>query len=430
MRTIIVAGLLVISVSVIVVSSWGSAHVGQSPGLKIDGRTRAADIPDYVAYEFFFKSLINSPAEGVRGEKRVEAFGRQTGLGTEDSLLLLMDAPKVFEEIRTVDRGVKEIKDETWPNPPDHVWNQLREIQSQKEARIVQRVEELFSSYSPRMANQLRRFINTQVKSKIKGYADQPDAGQKQRPHRPKLGVVLATLLSPFLAGGLQMQGDETVYIYANATYSGTEYVFGVGDVSATAGSYGHGYSARTEIWGPCGQFDSGGTNVMSPLVYNGTLCDGQFSFYCFAVAACPISNTSFDNGQNQDTAIVTPFFVLGEFGAFSVATINVSAGAATIPITVSASQGMDTDRSVQLVFGFQQQTGSTTFTITGSQTVRLGPSANGTFTGSYDPTQSATNSTIKAAAMLNNPQPSAQQTGILPPPSKISTSVLTIAPQ
>src|ERR1044071_3065437 len=230
--------IAVFATAILLIASQGNALMQkQSPELKIDGKTNPASIPDYVAYEFFFKSLINSPAEGVRGEKRVEAFARQTGLKKEDSLLLLMDAHKVFQEIKTFDRRVKEIKDETWPNPPGHVWSQLKDIQKQKEAGIVQQVEALFASYHPKMANQLRSFIHNQIKSKIKGYADKPDPGQKQRPHHTTIGMTLATFFSPVFSAATQMQGNETVYIYANAVYYGTAQAYGYGDVSATASS-------------------------------------------------------------------------------------------------------------------------------------------------------------------------------------------------
>ena len=421
--------IAVFATAILLIASQGNALMQkQSPELKKDGKTNPASIPDYVAYEFFFKSLINSPAEGVRGEKRVEAFARQTGLKKEDSLLLLMDAHKVFQEIKTFDRRVKEIKDETWPNPPGHVWSQLKDIQKQKEASIVQQVEALFASYHPKMANQLRSFIHNQIKSKIKGYADKPDPGQKQRPHHTTIGMTLATFFSPVFSAATQMQGNETVYIYANAVYYGTAQAYGYGDVSATASSYGHEYYARSEMYGPCGQFESGGSNAMSDLIYNGSLCDGEFSFYCIAVQSCPIANTIFDAGDNQDTVIVNPYFVLGDFGNFSSGSVSVQTGSVTIQISVSASQGMTTTKSVQLVFGSQQQSGTTNFDISGSTTVTLAGGATGTYTATYDPTSSTNNAQIKATALLNNPQPSSAPPGILAPSSKISTSVLTIS--
>lgn len=429
MRRILIL-IAVFTTAILLVALQGNADMqNQSPELKKDGKTNPASIPDYVAYEFFFKSLINSPAEGVRGEKRVEAFARKTGLEKEDSLLLLMDAPKVYQEIKAVDRRIKEVKDESWPNPPNHVWNQLKEIQKQKEISIVQQVEALFAGYHPRMADQLRNYINKQIKRKIKGYADKPDHGQKQRPHHQTIGMNLMTFFSPMFLAPRQMQGGgEIVYIYADATYSGTQFVYGYGDVSATASSYGHEYSPRVEMWGPCGQFDTGGSSILSELFYDGDFCDGEFSFYCIAVQSCPIANSFFDAGQNQDVVIVTPYFVLGEFGNFSSGSVPASGGSSvTIQISVSASQGMTTAKSVQLVFGFQQQSGTTSFDISGSTTVTLNGGATQNYTATYDPTTSTNNAQVKATALLNNPQPTTTPPGILPPPNKISSSLLTI---
>ena len=395
----------------------------QSPQLTRDGKTNPTYIPDYVAYEFFFKSLINSPAEGIKGQKRVEAFALQTGLEAGEANLLLMSAQNIYRQITMFDQRIKQIKDQTWPNPPASVWNQLNDIEKQKESALVQTVESVFAGYPPKIANQLRSFINDHVKRHIKGYASKPNPGQNERPHHTTTGLVLGTFFSPLFSAAVQMQGNETVYIYSNATYTtGDSYVYGYGDVSATASSYGHEYSTRTEMYGPCNQFESGvGSNAM-----NIGLCDGWYSFYTIAVQSCPIANTLLDTGSNEDMVSVAPFVRLNALGNWSPDTIsNTSQASASISISVNASS--DFSGQVTLSFGVSVSNGTATFNITPAQglafSFSLGNNEGKTVTAVYNPASATGSPDVQAVCALGVPAGGPQALGS----PQTSTSVLRI---
>jgi hypothetical protein len=399
----------------------------QKPVLIKDGATAPASIPDYVAYEFFIKSLISSPQEGAQGQRRTEAFAHQTGLENEDSQLLLMDAQAVYQEISSFDRRIREIKDQTWPNPPRPVWGQLKVIQKQKEDSIIQTVESLFAKRNQKMVTQLRNFINSHVKARIKGFADQPNPGQNHRPHNDKPGLILATFFGFLPIVKPQMQGDETVYIYANAYNAGNGYVYGSGYVTATASSYGHEYNTRTEMYGPCGQFEIGtGTNV-APLYYDGIWCDDLFSFFVVAVQSCPIANTFIDAGQNQTDVVVPPYFSLGEFDpTFTTTPISVNGSTSRIAIGVNASQRINANtHSVHIEFSPYSQSGSANMQIGGSTTIRMSGGAFQRVEGTYKALSASGDGVqMKATAMLAGPSGGAT---ILAPAGKTSNAILVI---
>lgn len=436
--TLMIAAALLIIGSTYLASR---AAPSQQPVLKRNGAVNPQAIPDAVAYEFFFKSLISSPAEGAQGQNRAKAFALQTGLDDNDAEWLLQDAQKVYQEISKLDRQVKEIKDRTWPNPAAKVWSDLRALQRQKDAVILEQVQSLFAERNPKMTARLQEFVTTEVKSKIKGFADRPNHGQQLRPSSRTVGVTLATFFWLSLTNLWQMQGDETVWIYANAYRSG-EYVYGGGWVEASASSYGHEYSARTELYGPCGQVEIGTGTNFAPLYYNGSWCDGLFAFYTTAIQACPISNNFHDAGVNEDTETVQPFFILGEFGAFSRSSISTAStcptGCSNISIDVSASSGMPIPNSVTISLGPQSVSGSVQFSVqttANGQSVtnqsmvleNIAPNGSTTVTGRFDATGiTGSQATYRAAAMLGSANPNSIQA----PVSKNSGShTLTITP-
>jgi hypothetical protein len=383
---------------------WGSSASAQEPPeLTRDGRTNSASIPDYVAYEFFFKSLITSPAEGDRGQRRVISFTKQAGVADADAGALLGYAQEFYQRVAGFDRRVKGIKDHNWPNPGPDVWNQLKKIQQDKEAAILDGAESILTRLGKESGEKLRAFINAHVKHGIKGFADKPNPGQVMRPNLT-IGKRLATFFSPLYSSVMQMQGEETVYIYANASHTpGSDIVYGYGDVTATASSYGHEYSARSELYGPCGQLYSldGGFLAM-PI----ELCDGVYNFYCFAVQSCPIANTIRDSGSAENNVNVGPFFSIGEFSAFNPVAVRLGQPS-SISTTISASQSVPSGASVDITFGYNATPQfSMNVTITGSETYFLNAGQTRAASATYTPTAlaaGANSANLTAVATINS---------------------------
>ena len=136
--------ILAFVVTVITITNFSgmtsnSARTSQQiAALTINGTSNPDVIPDCVAYEFFFRSLVTSPSEGDKGQRRIKAFARQAGLRDSQINALLTEAKGFYQEINAFDRQVRAIKDQTWPDPPSDVWVRLRDIQKQKEAAIIE----------------------------------------------------------------------------------------------------------------------------------------------------------------------------------------------------------------------------------------------------------------------------------------------------
>ena len=396
-------------------SSTSASRQSRRPALSKNGKTNPSSIPDYIAFEFFFESLVTSPFEGDKGRRRVEAFAKRTGIQDSQIEPLLTEAQNVYQQITQFDKQVKAIKDHTWPDPEAETWTELRGIENQKRTAIMEEANSLLTRSGAETEAKIRAFVTEHVKRRIVGYASEPNPGQQPRPHHADAAIVSGAILSPFLPMNMQM-GDETVYIYADAAYSpGDETVYGYGDVRATAGSYGQEYFSRTELHGPCGHLKSNdGTMAIGD-------CDGVYSFYCEAVQSCPILNTSGDAGSAGDSTQVAPFIRVLRFGSFNPKPINNGSGTSYISLSIRASANANATVAIETSY----------YTVSGVPPIRIGSGGSGSFsisrgtqvtrTISYSPTLITTNPTkVKAEALvtanvrvMNN--------------DPISTSILTI---
>jgi hypothetical protein len=378
-----------------------SASAQQSSAkLRKNGKADPASIPDSVAYEFFIKSLAAAPLEGSSGQRRIEAFTKQAGIKDSQAPSFLAEVQNSYIRLAAFDRRAGEIKDQTWPNPDSSVWLKLKEIQLQKDAAIAEEVNALIGHRTAEIGAQIRQFVNTHVKARVKGYADQPNPGQPLRPHHAFVSSVKTAFGSArFTTASMQM--EETVYVYANTAYSpGDDYVYGYGDVSAGASSYGHEYSPRTELVGPCGQFwsmDGGFASV--PI----ELCDGQYDFTVYARQFCPIANTSRDAGSAGDSEAVEPFIRINAFSSFSPLSIGIG-GSSVIHGSYSTSRSFA--GNVATEWGYELASGNTPIDITicdGLLTLGVPGGATRSIDCEYRPTRTTSTQTrIRAVVVIN----------------------------
>ena len=370
----------------------GPSATGQtrSPVATKNGPTNPDSIPDSVAFEFFIRSLIPSSSEVASSSGRVAAFARQTKVKDSQVADLLSDIRVSFERLEVFNEKAKQIKDQTWPNPGLEVWAQLNELQRQKELALRKQISLFLAHRTPATAKLLREFVETHIKSRIKGYADQPNPGQMPRP-----GIARAKFSHP-RARGMQMQ--DTVYIYADAVHNnGDEYVYGYGDVQAGYSAYGHEYSARVELTGPCGQFFSSEGNVASVAL---DLCDGQFDFTTTGVQFCPIANTTQDVGNNSDSEFVNAFIRINTFSAFSPLSVNLNG---TSVISGSFSTSRSFSGIVKEEWGYELASGSAPVSVSvcdGAFHLGVGGGRTIPLSCSYQPT-AATSSQTRIRAVV-----------------------------
>jgi hypothetical protein len=371
------------------VSATGQA---KSPILTKNGQTDPGSIPDSVAFEFFIRSLIPSPSEIAASSGRVAAFAKQTKIKEPQVEDFLADIRASYERLEAFNRKAKKIKDQSWPNPRPEIWDQLNELQRQKEQALTDQINSILAHRTAGTAELLRQFVKGHIKSRIKGYADQPNPDQM-----PRLGIGRAKfshLRTPL------MQMQDTVYIYADAVHNtGDEYVYGYGDVQASYSAYGHEYSARVELSGPCGQFFSSEGNVASVEL---DLCDGQFDFTTTGVQFCPIANSTQDVGTNSDSEIVQAFIRINAFSAFNPLSVNING---TSSITGSFSTSRSFSGNVLVEWGYELSSGSAPIIIDicdGVTFLNIGPGRTLGIQCSYKPTLTTSSQTrIRAVVQV-----------------------------
>jgi hypothetical protein len=394
-------GIVVILAFLIGFAYLRTGVAGQSarPTLTKNGRIKPSSVPDYIAFGFFFRSLVTAPLEGDKGYRRIEAFAKRTGIKDSQIEPLLTEAQNLYQQVSQYDKQIKAIKDHTWPDPEAETWSELREIENQKKAAIIEEVNALLMRRVAETETKLRAFIAGHIKRRIVGFRSEPNPGQHKRPHHAMAGIVLAALFPPIYSVNTQMSGDETVYIYVDAAFTpGDEIVYGYGDVQATAGSYGHEYSSRTEFYGPCGQFQS--NNGVMPI----DNCDGEFSYYSIAVQSCPISNTSGDAGGAGDSTVVEPFIRVNSFGTFNnnPATAGLPQPASDISLSITASQHASASINIEYSYVVVSGAAPISISIAGSGTSSISGGTTVSRTASYFPLSVITDPTrIKADAIV-----------------------------
>ena len=344
-----------------------------------DGARNPASIPDFIAYEFFFRSLITSPAEGKKGQRRVETFSRQPGLDDAQANALVTEAQNIYKRMGSFDKKIKAIKDRTWPDPSAQVLLQLKDIQRAKEAAILEESQALLGRRHANTSSKLSEFISSYVKQRIKGY---PSIAMvpEESPHRHHAAG--KTTARPAFVPVVQM--DETVYIYSNTVYNAPDtWVCSYADVQATGGSYGHEYSPKIDFYGPSGQYISTEGSFTSLDLCEGEDCDdGVFIAIVTAIVFCPIMNGTFNNGNGDSSASVPAFIRVNAYGAFSPNPITSGATGPTsnISLSITASRSASTTVTIEpsyivvsgsapISIGANVQGGGS-FSITGGTTV------------------------------------------------------------
>lgn len=367
-----------------------------------DGARNPASIPDYIAYGFFFRSLITSPAEGKKGQRRVETFARQPGLDDAQANALATEAQNIYKRMSSFDKKIKAIKDRTWPDPPPQVLLQLKDIERAKEAAILEESHALLGRKDAKTSSRLSEFISSYVKQRIKGY---PSIGMspEESPQRHHAGG--NTSKGSTFVPVVQM--EETVYIYSNTVYTSPDtWVCSYADVQATGGSYGHEYSPKIDFYGPSGQYISTEGSYASLDLCEGEDCDdGVFIAIVTAIVFCPIANNTFNNGSGDSSTNVNAFIRVNPFGTFSPNPVTAGGATATISLSITASKSASTSVNIEpsyivvsgvapISIGSSVQGGSS-FSITGGTTVSK--------TLSYFPAMVTTNPTrVRAEAVVS----------------------------
>lgn len=149
-----------------------------NPASTIDGAVNPERIPDHVAYSLLFRLIAGR--QTVEEKNRIRAYIRQMGLEAGDIEALMATAEEFQQQVGALDNQAAAIKDRhfykdadgnyhpngTTPNQEERV--QLRRLQNQKEAVVVNLASSLQRRLSVDGVVKLRQHINDHVKHKVK----------------------------------------------------------------------------------------------------------------------------------------------------------------------------------------------------------------------------------------------------------------------
>lgn len=145
-------------------------------------------IPDQIAYTLLLRLITQHQADGSEVKKeQVRSYIGGMGLQESDIDALLATSELFKQRVGELDNRAKEIKDRTWPNPPQHAWEDLRSLQRQKEAAVGNLIASLPNRISPDGMRKLRAHLDNRVKRLTKTQPNPPTLpggpGWTRHPH-------------------------------------------------------------------------------------------------------------------------------------------------------------------------------------------------------------------------------------------------------
>jgi hypothetical protein len=162
-------------------------HRPDPPGT-VNGAVNPELIPDRTAYVLLLRLLAGRHTEEEKISMKYYLRRDRPNMTDDDIDALLVAADEFVARAGVLDRQAKEIKDRHWPNPPAHVMETLRQMQSQKELIADQVISSLPGRLSGSGLRDVRAFVNERVKprTKITLPAQSPPGGPEWRPRPPE----------------------------------------------------------------------------------------------------------------------------------------------------------------------------------------------------------------------------------------------------
>ncbi|CAN5874348.1 hypothetical protein BH20ACI4_BH20ACI4_09400 [soil metagenome] len=150
----------------------------------VNGEQNPELVSDVVAYSVVFRLLSNreTESEGLHAKSYLKSIG----LNESDVRAFLVSVNEFQQRVTILDRQVKTIKDQTFPNPSAETMVQLAQIHQQKESLVMEIVASMPSRLSVEGLQLLRRHIDKRVKRGIKIYSGPltPPTGADWKPSK------------------------------------------------------------------------------------------------------------------------------------------------------------------------------------------------------------------------------------------------------
>lgn len=170
-RVSLVLAILVIAVSVFLIAAKtrGIATSQQKdPAGTVDGSVTPSAIPNHIAYEMFFNSLIPPKELGINAEGAVRAKLQQIGLSDSDQGALRFLAGEFKTRLNSLDNQVNAMRAENLQATSPATLARLGELQKQKQAMVEEMMGSIGQKISADGNAKIAQHIDDYVKRRIK----------------------------------------------------------------------------------------------------------------------------------------------------------------------------------------------------------------------------------------------------------------------
>jgi len=364
-----------------------------------NGVVNPAVIPDYAAQEVFLRSLIAKPEEGEAGKRRVRAFAKESGLTDSEIDEVLIIAQNFVSQVNILDKQVKTIKDQHWPNPSEAIIGQLHVLQTQKLQFISNAVGLLDSRLGSTVnVEKIQRHIREKVKGQMSSFTP-PHLGKQQKQGKTKereprlLHAKLPSFAHSFVAPAKPVQLMSEGYTYTNSSsnISALE-AYSYGATVESYSSFGHEYRITVTTW--FGSANKGSTTYPAAPDYSspfldasrtvslnqggGSYFDGYLNSTTYGTGFCPVSLNTFSTSSSSDGETIQPY-------------VQLSAFTSVTPAHIAVSSGLYSDKTTATVSYIASVNASGTFDITPGAAITQGPLVLGNLTTTPSGTGSVT---------------------------------------
>jgi hypothetical protein len=233
----------------------------------MDGSVNPASIPDYIAYEMFFRVL---------GKSSSVELAKKALLEGNDTDSLVREASLVEQLITELDNKLISLKRNVTQSDED--LNRLLNAQQQREEFVSSRIGSLPKYLGDSAAVMLQGYINDEVKKRIKR-------------------VPIKTIYQSIRGSSPPESEEGSIYIYNDSWYENAN-VYGAGAITADHPSHSKGvYEIKTMITAPDGvRFSAGSTDANIASAVNiqslpNERDDGRFSVASVFELKSPVIN-------------------------------------------------------------------------------------------------------------------------------------------
>lgn len=165
----LVLAIVIIGASIVVIAAkTGRTVLQKDVAGTVDGSVTPEAIPDHVAYEFFFSSLLPRKELGDRADGPVLAKLQQLDVAESDQGTLRSIASEFKSGIATINNQVDALRKQNLQPEAPALLSKVADIQRQKQAMIEGLRDSITQRLSTEGSAKITQHINEYVKRRVK----------------------------------------------------------------------------------------------------------------------------------------------------------------------------------------------------------------------------------------------------------------------